>query len=306
MKIGGSFIFIGLALVLSLTLAPFHAESQMSSDNYFIEWDTVGNGGKDTSSSTNYKLRDSFGTMQGESSSASYIEEAGYRAGVFDQTSTFEVMAQLRASQVGATSLSGNTVGVTTTSGYSVGNYIVIVQNEGATQVSAMGKVISVGGSSLTVDELNNGGVAPTIDGSNDFVYKLSGNALPFSTLSSSLVSTAIVGWESDAEVFGGYSVYVYEDHDLTTGVDTIADVADGDVTAGVSEYGARSSDTSVSLSTFDTADTAFTTTPQQVSSRTDESFSSRDFLTLKTSIDAAQPPGSYAHNITLIFVGNY
>lgn len=300
------FIRFALMLIIPLILAPFKAESSMSSTNYQIQWDSVGAGGEDTSSSATYKVRDSFGMVQGVSTSSSYSEQIGFRAGIYDPVVSYSVFSQVRASQVAATSLSGSTVSVTSTSGYSTGDYVAVIQDEGASQVSAIGKISSVGAGSLTVDVFQDGGTAPIIDGTNDYVYELSGNSLPLSTLSSSVVTTGIVGWEVNADVSSGYSVYVLEDGDLTTGSDTITDVADGTVTAGSTEYGARSSDASLAASTFDTQDTAFTTSLQQVASRGDNSMESRDFLTVKAAVSSSQAGGSYSQNLTLVFVGNY
>ncbi len=293
--------------ILALILAPFKAESAMSSTNYQINFDNVGMGGEDTATSTSYTVRDSFGTVQGISTSSSYSEQVGFRAGIYDPTVAYSVFTQNTSSQVAATSLSSLDIDVTSTAGFSVGDFIVVIQDEGASQVSAIGKVTVVGVSTLTVDELQDGGTAPVIDGTNDYVYKLAGNSLPLSGISDSVVSTGIVGWEVNADVSNGYSVYVFEDHDLQTGgAEVLTDVADGTVTAGVSEYGALSSDTTLSTSTFDTADTAFTTSPQQIATRAGNSFEARDFLTLKASMSALQENGNYSHNLTLIFVGSY
>jgi hypothetical protein len=306
MKRFSGWTVISAMFLFWLALAPFKAESFMSSDNYQIQWDSVGQGGEDTSSSASYKVRDTFGTLQGIGTSASYREDSGFRAGIYDPTVSFNVFSQSMATQVAATSLSSNTVTVTTTSGYAVGDYIAIIQNQGASQVSAIGKVIAVGGSTLTVDELKDNGTSPTIDGSNDYVYVLSGSALPFGTLSTSVVTAGIVGFDTSADVSGGYNVYIYEDQDLTSGSDVIADVTDGSVTANDNEYGAISSDTTLAASTFDTQDTAITSSLQQIASRSDNTLKSRDFLTLKVGIDTSQPNGSYTQTLTFVFVGNY
>lgn len=297
--------FITVALSL-LILAPFRVESAMSSTNYQIQWDSVGSGGSDTSSSASYKVHDTIGTNQGLSSSTSYRVDAGYRGGIYDPTVSFAVFSEDTSTQVAATVLVSTTVTVTSTAGFSVGDYIAVIQNLGASQVSAIGKVTVVGGSTLTVDELRDGGVAPTVDGTNDYVYKLSGTSLPLGTFSSSVVTTGIVGWDSSADVSNGYSVYLYEDQDLTSGAATISDVSDGSVTAGSSEYGARSSDTSLAGSTFDTTDTAITGSLQQVASRADNSLKARDFVTLKVGVSAVQAGGSYSQTLTFVFVGNY
>ena len=97
------------------------------------------------------------------------------------------------------------------------------------------------------------------------------------------------------------------EDHDLQNADSVpIADVADGTVSVGAGEYGAISSDTSLASSTFDTADTAITSALQQVASRSDNSFSTRDFLTLKVAPVSGQASGTYTQTLSLIYVGDY
>lgn len=293
-------------VIIWLTSATFHAESNMSSDNYQIQWDSIGPGGSDTSTSATYKVRDTFGTMQGVNSSTSYRQDSGFRAGIYDPTVSFAVFSQNTSTQVAATSLVGNTVTVTTTTGYAVGDYIAIIQDQGAAQISAIGRVITVGGTTLTVDALKDGGTVPVIDGSGDLVYQLAGSSLPFGTFSTSVVTTGIVGWDAAADVPDGYSIFVFEDQNLMSGSNTIPDVSDGTVSAGVNEYGARSSDTLLATSTFDTADTAITGSLAEVASRTDNSLKSRDFLTLKVGINTSQQNGSYTQTLTFVFVGNY
>jgi hypothetical protein len=306
MKLRKFFNLCCALMIIWLSSATFHAESSMSSDNYQIQWDSIGQGGENTSTSASYKVRDTFGTMLGTSSSTSFRNDAGFRGGVYDPTVSFSVFSQDTSSQVAATALAGNTVTVTTTSGYSVNDYIAVIQNQGAGQITAMGRVTVVGGSTLTVDAFNDAGMTPVIDGTNDFVYRLSGSSLPFGTFSTSVLNTGIVGWDAAADVPDGYSVFVYEDQNLMSGSDTIPDVSDAVVTAGVNEYGARSSDSSLSGSLFDSQDDAITGSLQEVASRTDNSLKSRDFLTLKVGIDANQPNGTYSQTLTFVFVGSY
>ncbi len=278
----------------------------MSSTNYQIRFDELGTGGDDISSSTTYRVRDTFGIVQGTSTSSSYSDHVGFRAGIYDPVVAYSVFGTDRSTQVAATSLSGNTVSVTTATDYAVGDMIVVVQNEGAGQIEAMGKVTSLLPNSLTVDEFNVRTVTPTIDSSNDYVYKLGTGGLSLSTFSDGVVATGIVGWEVNSDVPDGYSVYVFEDTDLKSSSYHIPDVSDGSVTAGVSEYGARSSDTTLSGSDLDIKDDAITSSPQQVGSRDESAFASRDFLTLKAGVSPTQVDGSYGQTLTLIFVGNY
>ncbi len=301
------FIAIALVFVLLSAISAQQVFAVMSSTNYKIENDVLGSGGSDVGSSASYLLRDSIGGISSQGSeSASYQVNSGLRQGIYDQIASFSLHFQDRATQVGATALAGTTVTVSTVAGMSVGDMVMIVQDEGAAQVTAMARITSISDPDIILDSLATNGTTPVINGANDYVYVADGSSLSFGTLNTALLSTAVVGWEVDAEQDEGYSIYVYDDGDFTNGTDTVPDVADGSVTVGSSEYGARSSDTSLSESTFDTQDAAITENFQQVASRATGEFDSRDFLTLKASISNSQPGGNYASELTVVYVGDY
>ncbi len=277
----------------------------MTSTNYQILWDSVGVGGIDTATSASYKLRSSLGTVGGTSSGSTYQVTDGYRAGIYDPIVDFDVLTQKRSTQVAVTAMTTTTVTVTTTTGISDGDYVLVVQDEGVSQVSAIGKVTGVTATVITVDFFDGG--SPTIDGSGDYVYELTGDAIDFGTITSSAVSTAVIGWEVTADVSQGYNVYLFENQDLlASGPSTITDVSDGTVTAGSTEYGARASDASLASSTFDTQDTGITTSLQQVASRSNNAYEERDFVTLKVSVANGFTSGGYSHTLTAIYVGDY
>lgn len=280
------------------------AQAEMTSSNFIIRWDTVSTGGSDTASSATYLLQDTAeSTTAGSSTSSSYELAQGYR--VDTQLLTFEVVAEDTSTGRSATSLSGTTVTADTT-GLAVNDLIALVQNEGASEVSAIGRIASMGAGTITVDVWKNAGSSPVIDGTNDKVYRLNGTSVAFGTLSTSSVSTAIIAFEVTAVNDNGYVVQIYEDGNLRAGSNEIPDVLDGSVTAGSQEYGARSSDTTISTSTFDTADTGITTTFQDIASESTASFESRNFVTLKASISSATTSGSYSHTISIIASANF
>ncbi len=282
------------------------ARAQMTSPSFEIRWDTVGDGGDDTSSSASYILRDTAGaTGSGPSSSTSFDLEAGYRAGVFDQVIDFAFFSEDASSERDATAVAGTTITCSTVA-LVVGDMIALIQDRGAAQVSAVGKIVSIGVGTVTVDEFVTAGTDPVIDSSNDYVVELSGTTTNLGELDSSEVSTSIVGMEVTADINGGYVVQVMDDDDLSAGADTINDVADGAVTAGSEEYGGRSSDTSLADSTFDSSDTAFTTSFQDIVSESGVQFDNRSFLTLKTAISSSTADGAYSQSLTIIVSGNY
>ena len=299
-------LFFGILLIL-VVFFPFFGEAAMTSSNYEIQWDSVGVGGESTASSATYKVRDSLEFIQGVGNSSSYRVDDGFRGGLYDPLVHFNVMAQNTGSQVAATAITSTTVTVTTAAAYAVGDFIIVIQDEGLGQVEAMGKITSIGGSTITVDFFQFATSLPVIDGADDVVYELSGSTIPLTSLSPTTVTTGVLGWEVDADIPTGYSVYVLEDQDLqTAGADVLNDVSDGAVTATEEEYGGKSSDTSLTGSTFDTVDTAFTSSFQQVASRTRATLKARDFLTLKAAASSTTADGDYSHTLTVVFVGNY
>lgn len=274
----------------------------MTSTNYQIESDTISAGGNELSESASYMLRDTVGgNGSGLSESTSYGLDAGYRSEIYDRSANFSVLLQDSATQTAITALSGNELTVTSQSGYSVGDYVVLVSNLGANQQVAIGKIEALG-ATMDVDFVSHG---ITIDGNGDYVYALTGSGVSLGAITAGLVRTAVIGWEVTADTDNGYQVLVYEDEDLTNGAYTLADVADGTVTLGNSEYGGRSTDTTLTT-TFDTQDTAFTSSPQQVASQPAGTFYGRDALILKAAASAAQAGGSYSHTLDVIYVGNY
>ncbi|OGL62264.1 hypothetical protein A3C09_04665 [Candidatus Uhrbacteria bacterium RIFCSPHIGHO2_02_FULL_47_44] len=282
--------------------------AEMTSTNYQIRWDSLTEGGSDTSTSTNYGIHDSVGgNALGNSTSTNYQTDSGYRAGIFDQVITFDVLLQNTSDARAVSARSGTTVSTAATTGLAAGGYVALIQDLGASQVSAIGKITSVSsGVSVTVDAWSDNGTTPTIDGSNDFLYPLNSSAIGLGQLSSSNITTAVIAFEVTADLTNGYSVQIMADGNLSSGANTINNVADGAVTAGVGEYGAISSDTSITTSTFDSQDTAITTSFQDVATETSAKYFKRNFLTLKAAPSTATISGNYSQSITLIASGNF
>ncbi|MBI4437398.1 hypothetical protein HY631_00395 [Candidatus Uhrbacteria bacterium] len=296
-----TFALVGIFVYVNVVSAA------MSSSSYLIRWDSVNTGGSDTGSSSSYQLRDTLeAAVAGRTSSSSYNLDQGYRGGVLDQVIAFDVRAQDISDPRTASSLASLTVTVSSVSGISAGSYVVLVQDQGVSQVSAIGKVASVGSSTITVDSWTNGGTAPTIDGFGDYLYILSGATVAFGQLSDSSVRTAVIAFEVSADSTSGYVIQVSDDGNLRSGSNDVDDVSDGAVNEGSEEFGARSSDTSLASTSFDTADAALTTTRQDIVTRSSASLADRSFVTLKASISTSTAAGSYANTISFIASGNF
>lgn len=306
---------ISLTLAFILVFCARSVFAQMTSSNYQILWDEFSSGGGQSTSGS-YIQRGSVGNGSGaNSSSASYSVSPGFRGGVFDPTVAFLPYIEDRSTQVAATGFSPifggqptPSVDVTTTAGFSVGDVVLVVQDEGSSQVTLMGAVLAI--QSLPpalILRSDYVGALPTIDATLDYVYRMTGTAaIDFGTLSTTAVATHTIGWQASADVTQGYATYLFSDGTLHSGADTIADVADGTVSVGSNEYGGRSSDSSLATSTFDTADTAISTDPTLIGSVGVNTFASLGFVTLKIAVDGTQPTGSYSQTLTTIFVGDY
>jgi hypothetical protein len=301
MRISLTALFTIVAIFMACSVS-----AQMSSTNYEIRWDSVGYGGSETSSSASYQLRDTVGSIgAGRGAGTSYLMDAGYRSGIFDRIVTFEIFGQ-STTNTSASVLSGTTITVASASSFSTGDKVALIQDRGTSQVSGVGEIIDIAANDITLDSLDSGGAVISIDGSGDYLYLLGASSVSFGGVSETDVAQKIVGWEVSIDVDNGYSVSVIEDTDLASGANDIDDVADGSVTAGSEEYGARSSDQSLASSTFDTQDTGITSAFQQVGSRSSTSFASRDFITLKAATSTSSVSGTYSHNLSLIVSGAY
>jgi len=79
--------------------------------------------------------------------------------------------------------------------------------------------------------------------------------------------------------------------------------VSDGAVTAGVAEYGVR---TSGADGAFNNADQGLSTSAQTIASRTNWISFSQTTITFKASVAEGTPKGSYSQNVTITTTPNY
>jgi hypothetical protein len=290
--------------IVGIFLFSGFVRAEMSSMSYQIDWDSVNSGGLDTASSASYTLEDTVGEIEdGLGTSASYQLRDGYRVGLSEDVISLTINTQSGAAAVS----SYDGVNITCdSSSFSVGEYVALVQDYGSSQVTAVGKVIEIAENRVTVDSLTDGGTAPVIDGLTDYLFQLDGLSLSLGTLSYNSINTKIIVFEVTADIDNGYTLYIKEDDDLKSGSNYIDDVADGVVTTGSEEYGARSSDSTLVNSTFDTADTAITSNFQEIVSEASRVFNDRSYLTLKTAVSTSSINGTYTQTLTFIIAGNY
>jgi hypothetical protein len=291
--------FIGFLLILCFAIvSPVFA---MDSTNYQINWDSVNSGGDDSSSSTNYRMRDTVGEQgTGFSSSTLYRLSAGYRVGDQDENSlTFSLGTQENVTKTSYTSFSSSTKEVTVSSvaSFSIGDLIGVVENEGLNQQAVVGRIFSINGLIIGVDQWDGatGTVSGTPAGGDDFVYRLNGNLAELGILSPLVGKTSITATTVSSNALNGYVVNVSDDGDLRYGTSTfIANVADGTVTLGAEEYGAQ---VFGAVATSTGSDFGFSSTTQRdIQERATTTLLDRVALVYKASISSATAAGNYSH----------
>lgn len=307
-----------LSRVLFSALLLFSVASSamaMSSSNYRIDWDSLNTGGNESATSSSYRLHDTIGDIAaGTSTGSSYQLAAGYRAGEVVESISIAVAAQSSTSTYdsvySAIDTGMGTVTVTTPGAFTVGDAIAVVENLGFSQLTAIGQISSIVGSTLTVTNFQtSGAMSPSPSGGNDFVFRLSGTALPFGALSTAVEPTLVLRLLVHSTVLNGYSVYVQGVTALNDGSGhVVSPVIDGSVTLGSEEYGSQGLGMrATSLGT----DLGVTTTPRLV--QTSPTIS--DEITLggdqtaqvfKLAITGSTTAGSYAQTIFYSLIPRY
>jgi hypothetical protein len=296
-------------LFLLLAAGPVYAG--MSSASFQINWDSLNEGGSDSSSSTNFSVRDTVGDNgSGTSTSSNFQLSAGYRAPEGADMLTFVVRGQSSATQTAFTAFSNGakTVTVASSASYVAGDYIAVVENEGFSQKVAVGKILNVAGLVLTVDawEGDNSWISAIPAGGNDYVYNMSSNSAAFGTISSSTAYTSVALTSVQTTVASGYTVYLLANQQLQNASSDIIDaVTDGTVTIGSEEYGASVTGTRA----FGAGtDTGVTTTQRVIQMNVNSAPTTPDrvAMTYKLSVISGTPSGSYSQTVGYTVTANY
>lgn len=289
---------LGIFLLGSLLFAwPAFA---MDSTNYQIHWDSVNSGGDDVSSSTNFRMRDTIGEQAtGFSSSTVYRLSAGYRVNDQDQNFlSFSLGTQENATRTSYTSFSSSTKSVTVSSvsSFAIGDLIAVVEDEGLSQVVAVGRIFSINGLDLAVDQWDGAvsSLSATPTGGDDVVYRLGGNTAQLGILSPTSGKTSITATTISSSAESGYEVTVIDDGDLRYLTASIANVSDGTVTVGSEEYGAAVFGQQATSTGMDFGFSS--TTARTIQERTTTTLLDRVALVYKASISSATEAGSYSH----------
>lgn len=301
-------MFFVLCALLSMTpVQPSIAA--MNSSNFQIPWDTVADGGAETSTSTNYGLRDTLGNQgAGTSTSANYGLAAGYRVADVGPVLSLIVRSQENSTQTSWTAFNdgGNTVTVASAASFAVGDYIAVVENLGFSQRTAVARITGIVGLIVSVDSWSgdNALISAVAAGGNDFVYRLSSTSATFGSVTSTVenTNTALTSVLSDAP--SGFSIYVQANQVLrNASLQPINTVTDGTVTAGVEEYGASVTGPNA----VGAGDLGVTTTQRLIQQSGVPAMSpDRVAMIYKLSITPSTNSGTYSQNVFYTLTANY
>jgi len=306
MNKSGNFLAILAILVLSALYC--HTLMAMSSTNYYINWDSINYGGTDYSSSTNYYISDTLGEIAtGWTSSTNYWITSGYRLpDDIPKYIELTISAQDNNTKISYSAFNnaGLQVTVADATGYIVGDYIAVVENEGASQLVAIGRITNVAGNILTVDkwEGDNALIGAVPAGGNDWVYEQNGHSLDLGTVVTSEVSTGVSHTVVHTNAPDGYILTINENQNLLSGTDDIDDVSDGTVTAGFEEYGIEVTGTNAS----GTNDFAIRSAQQIIQTSTSPASHERIAVIYKASVNPTTVKGDYSHIVTFYVTANF
>ncbi|MEK7516003.1 MAG: hypothetical protein AAB562_00220 [Patescibacteria group bacterium] len=136
------------------------------------------------------------------------------------------------------------------------------------------------------------------------FTFSISTSAVSLGALTTTAVASGSATLTTSTSADQGYSTTIAEDGNLRNGSHDINDVTDGSVTAGVEEYGIRTSGTN---GQFNSTDTAITSSPKIIAAYTDFIASDATTVTFKAAIAITTgAEGTYSHTVTFVSTGNF
>lgn len=282
----------------------------MTSTNFQINWDNMNAGGDELATSTNFGIWDTLSdNLSGTSTSENFGLSAGYRAPDEDEILSFDVRSQDTASAVSYSAFNNvaNTVTVSSAAGFAVGDYIGVVENTGFSELTAVGRITDITGTTITVDDFDGdgAGMSAVPAGGDDFVYRMSTNAIGFGTVAVGNENVALAMTSVLTSVPSGYSVYIQPNQNLMSATYVMSAVTDGSVSVGSEEYGAETvGATAVGAG----SDLGVTTTQRTVQTSATDSGSIADRIGMiyKLSIDGSTPSGTYTQTVFYTLTANF
>jgi hypothetical protein len=120
-------------------------------------------------------------------------------------------------------------------------------------------------------------------------------SSIDLGLLTTGSVTTGSIDVTVWTDNFTGYTLYIREDTDPTSGADTLDDVADGVVTAGAEEYGIAHSGADSLTGGLDVALTSTSTAIAQSMGTVTEQ---QNTIEYKVAISSSTPSGTYLHTV--------
>lgn len=187
------------------------------------------------------------------------------------------------------------------------------------TEVASVGGATSTSSNYKIFDTLGEAsGVSPTTSTSGNYIVAagfwsaaglknlsatLSIDSISLGTLSTQAVASASQTLTVTTDVASGYTTYVSQDQNLTSGSNTIPALGGSSVTAGTAGYGIVTSGTAGQMNS---GATPLTTSLQALALSASSVTSQATIITYKASAGASTASGSYSHTVTFTTVVNY
>lgn len=299
--------FLLFLVIISVVLLPITTFASMSSANYQVPWDEWSSGGGEAGVSVSYEISDALGGIGvGIGSSASYTQLSGYRLGDARALSFAAAMAPVAGTSRAYSifSLGARTVTLTDANPFSVGDYVALVENPGLGQRTAVGRVASVGTTTVTFDRLEGETGMLSASPASARAVLLSGGNISFGEISVSTGAIATGILSVQAPTPAGYTLFAQSTASLASTGHTFTPVSDGVVSVAAEEYGVRTLGTTAAL----LSDMPLTTAPMSVQSSSSASGPTDDrtaFL-YKLALSSTTPAGAYSQSVFFTLTANY
>lgn len=147
------------------------------------------------------------------------------------------------------------------------------------------------------------GGLIGQISGTGSLSVTLSASSVSLGQLSTETITSGSMTITVTTDAPAGYSIRMSESTGLTNGSHTLADVADGNVSAGAEEYGIRTSGTD---GQYNSTDTSITSSLKTIANSSSPVSARATTVSFKAAIETGTASGSYSQTVTFATVANF
>lgn len=303
------------SLIFLVFLAPVIVFAS-SSANYEIREDAIVLNSIESAGSASYRLDGSVGDNslgEGVSDQNEFTLLAGYQEQIYDPFLAIETFIPNLATEVTISAVDNlsddarEEITVSSTGDFSEGDLVLIVTDAEGSPVFHVMSVDNIVGNDIIVKtvvdnyEINDSVEEVSLVGVNRMYLLNSGSAIDFGSIDDSTVTERYI--VQLISIDGDYlaSMNIAQNQALTgdATLETIPAVADGEVTAGSSEYGYTSS-SSLPSTAFDTEDTPISSNFSEIARIDGPAFRRMFVYTAKVSVSDTQEEDEYSHNVYL------